>query len=72
MGVLAAAAALAACTSGPQRFSPSGTASIPDILVATHSASSSFRPDLRKSWMQPNVKGALLYVADAGVSDVFV
>jgi hypothetical protein len=72
LGVLVAAAVLVACTSGPQRFAPSGAASVPDILVAKHPASVSLRPDLRKSWMEPNVKGALLYIADAGVSDVFV
>lgn len=72
LGVLTAAAVLAACTSSPQRFGPSGTASVPDILVAKHPADSSVRPDLHKSWMEPNVKGALLYIADAGVGDVFV
>jgi hypothetical protein len=72
LGVLGAAAILVACTSSPQRFGPSGAASVPDILTAKNPASISVRPDLRTSWMEPNVKGALLYVADAGVNDVFV
>jgi hypothetical protein len=72
-GVSAVAALLAACTSGPQVFAPNGAASMDDVLLAKHPAAPAFaHPNAGKSWMEPNVKGPLLYVADAGNDDVFV
>ncbi len=66
------AAVLAACAGGSQSFAPGADTSVQNILLAKSPANISVRPNVGRSWMQPNVKGALLYVADAGNNDVFV
>lgn len=65
------AGVLAGC-GGAAQFAPMAAAKLQAVLAASNPHPVAAQPNRAISWMARNQKGALLYIADAGVNDVLV